>query len=641
MKLLIVNFVVIVTAFFGFGLTVGAAEPIIKDPNLEEVVKYHYNIDEKVNISLIQLEDLVNLDGSFWGISDLEGIQHADNLVSLYLEGNNLKRINELKPLKNLEVLSLAENQIEEITVPEDFNKVSLLDLSYNRIMDISPLRSMAFQGNEISLALNDNRIASLTPLKNTSFPKDAASLYIDASNNELKNLDGLQQASALTELSASKNHLSDIEALSPLENLKYLNINNNDLVTLSPLSKSKLQVVKAADNRIESLDGIQVDSKGGYYFELQGNKIKDIKSLSGMTKGYVNLENNEIQSIRALSEVVQGTVLLKGNPLNEDAMDIIYTLKERGVNVSYDPIELPEMGEKRLAGSNRYATAVEISKEGWGESHTVFLARGDSFADALAGVTLAYEKNAPILLTEKNRLSTETKREIERLQAEEVILLGGSSAISLEVEDELKSIQLITKRVSGKDRFDTARLIAEELNLKPKKAIIAYGKNFPDALSIAPYAARMGYPILLTDKDSLPNSTKSFLENVNQSIVVGGEGVVSNSILSELPSPQRIGGKNRFETATKVFKELNGTSTTFFIGNGYGFADSLTGSVLAAKKSAALLLVNKTGIPVETQDIFNGYTVENFTVLGGKAVIEDEVIYNLTKLYEGSLNEQ
>ncbi|MHA7139617.1 cell wall-binding repeat-containing protein [Rossellomorea arthrocnemi] len=631
----------LVTVFLGHGNGVSAAEPIMPDPNLEEAVKYQYDIDEKVHISQDQLEGVASLEGSFWGVNDLEGIQYAQNLETLYLDGNNLEEVKELKALKNLKVLSLAENQIEELSFMKDFQNVSLLDFSYNNIKNISSLQSTAFKGNEIGLALNDNQISSLAPLNFTTFPSEVDSFFIDASHNDLENLDGLQHAAGLTELSASDNHLSDFNAISTLTNLKYLNITNNQVTNLLPLSSSKVEVVKAANNRLQSIEGIQVDSGVSYYFELQGNEIINIEDLSGITEGYVNLEDNQIQSIEALSELGRGTVLLKGNPLNAEAMDIIYTLKERGVNVSYDPIDLPEMGKKRLAGSNRYATAVQISKEGWDESSTVLLARGDSFADALAGVTLAHEKDAPILLTGKSSLSAETKKEIERLQADEVVLLGGASAISLEVEDELHSLQLNTKRISGKDRYDTARLIAEELSLKPKTVIIAYGKNFPDALSIAPYAARMGYPILLTDKDSLPNATRSFMENITDTIVVGGEGVVSNSVLSGLPAPKRIGGKNRFETATKVFKELNGSSTTFFIGNGYGFADSLTGSVLAAKHQAALLLVDKDRVPVETKEVFNTYDIEDFTVLGGKAVIQDEVIYNLEKMGEGSANLQ
>src|SRR5699024_688979 len=46
----------------------------------------------------------------------------------------------------------------------------------------------------------------------------------------------------------------------------------------------------------------------------------------------------------------------------------------------------------KRLDGELRYDTAIDVSQEGWDSADTVILARGDEFADALAGVPLAYK---------------------------------------------------------------------------------------------------------------------------------------------------------------------------------------------------------------------------------------------------------
>ena len=58
----------------------------------------------------------------------------------------------------------------------------------------------------------------------------------------------------------------------------------------------------------------------------------------------------------------------------------------------------VPENRVDRIGGRNRFGTAVAISQEGWETSDYVVLARGDEFADALAGVPLAYSLDAPIL---------------------------------------------------------------------------------------------------------------------------------------------------------------------------------------------------------------------------------------------------
>ncbi|MBS4031759.1 MAG: cell wall-binding repeat-containing protein [Clostridiales bacterium] len=87
--------------------------------------------------------------------------------------------------------------------------------------------------------------------------------------------------------------------------------------------------------------------------------------------------------------------------------------------------------GGQRIFGSDRFLTAVEVSKTGWQQAETVVLARADEYADALAGAPLAYKYNAPILLTLKDSLNKSARDEITRLKATRVIILGGSQAVS------------------------------------------------------------------------------------------------------------------------------------------------------------------------------------------------------------------
>jgi putative cell wall-binding protein len=281
----------------------------------------------------------------------------------------------------------------------------------------------------------------------------------------------------------------------------------------------------------------------------------------------------------------------------------------------------------KRLAGDNRYETAVKISKDGWTRAKIVIIARGDTFSDALAGVPLAYQYDAPILLTERDRLLETTKKEIERLNAEKVIILGGHSAVGKKVEESFENMNLTVERIGGKERFETAREIAERIDNKTKTAVIVYGYNFPDALSAASYAAQNGYPILLTEQKQLPKVTESFIKKAGKTntIIVGGEGVVGKEVAKKLPGVFRIGGKNRFETAAKMITELELTPTRVFIANGYSFSDALTGSVLAAKHNAPLLLVETNKIPYNTAKALELTGVKDFTLLGGKAMITDK----------------
>ncbi|UOQ45754.1 glycoside hydrolase family 97 catalytic domain-containing protein [Halobacillus salinarum] len=287
---------------------------------------------------------------------------------------------------------------------------------------------------------------------------------------------------------------------------------------------------------------------------------------------------------------------------------------------------ETDDTTDQRLAGKDRYETAIEIAREGWKKSDTVVIARGDRFADALAGAPLAYKENAPILLTKTDRLLADVRQEIERLGAEHAIILGGPNAVSSYAKYQLEGIGLSVERIHGKNRYETAASIAARLDGNPEKAIVANGSKFPDALSVAPYAAENGYPILLTKNDQLPNATKRTLQDISASIVVGGESVVNKDLLHQLPNATRVNGDHRFETAAKVAEELYDDTNTAFISTGYEFADALTGSVLAAKHNAVSLLVKTDKVPESTQSVYSRMDIKNLYILGGPGAVSKEV---------------
>ncbi|KYG59421.1 cell wall-binding repeat-containing protein [Planococcus maritimus] len=281
-----------------------------------------------------------------------------------------------------------------------------------------------------------------------------------------------------------------------------------------------------------------------------------------------------------------------------------------------------------RISGTNRYDTAIEISQKGWNTSDKVILATAADFPDALAGGPLAYKEDAPILLTRSESLTKETKAEIDRLSAKEVIILGSKGAVSESVDSELKKMGLATNRIGGKNRYETAAMIAKHLNFT--EAIVAYGSNFPDVLSISAYASRHGIPILLTRHDKLPIETKAALESISKTHVIGSTGVVSTEVFKALPNPVRYGGKNRYDTGLQVNSQLKLGTEKAFIATGMNFPDALAGSVLAAKNNAPILLVKKDTIPAETATQLDSY--RSYSIFGGTGAVGETVLEVLNK---------
>lgn len=250
----------------------------------------------------------------------------------------------------------------------------------------------------------------------------------------------------------------------------------------------------------------------------------------------------------------------------------------------------------ERIEGESSVERAVEISRKGWEDSRVVVLVRSGESADALAAAPLAHHYGAPVLLTGAESLDDLTREEIERLEAEKAIILGGEMAISFDVELDLRSLDLEIERIWGSDRYETAARVAREL--KPAtKAVIVNGENFPDALSISPYAAQRGYPILLTYREEIPPVTLEALEDIDETILVGGPSTISYEVEEKLPGPVRIEGEDRYRTSVEVSQRFSLDRRTLYISDGDEFKEALPGSVLAAKGNSPLLLVEKNSL--------------------------------------------
>ncbi|TYR81286.1 SpoIID/LytB domain-containing protein [Priestia megaterium] len=286
----------------------------------------------------------------------------------------------------------------------------------------------------------------------------------------------------------------------------------------------------------------------------------------------------------------------------------------------------------ERLDGPTRYETTVAISKKGWNTADTVVIANGENFPDALAGAPLAAQQGAPLLLTPADKLKPVVKEEIKRLKATKAIILGAPIVVSKGIENELKSIGITQiERIGGKDRFETAAKIAQRLNSNSTKVVITNGLNFPDALSVAPYAAKNEIPILLTRADSLPKPTADIVANKTEAIVIGSPVVVNEQVFSQLPNPKRYAGPARYETNTEVVKQLKMGTDKAYVAAGTNFPDALSGSVLAAKNNAPILLTDLSDLPNPLNDVKKNY--KEFTILGSSSVVSQSIEQQLTWL--------
>jgi Putative cell wall-binding domain len=284
-----------------------------------------------------------------------------------------------------------------------------------------------------------------------------------------------------------------------------------------------------------------------------------------------------------------------------------------------------------RLSGPTRYETSVEISKFGSPYGPYIVLATGEDFPDALCATPLATKYEAPILLTNKNSLPAAAENEIDRLKPKEAFLIGDADVISGNVENVLRSKGINTTRISGRTRYETSLEIAEFLNSPAQEAFVVTGADYPDALSIASYAANKHIPILLTEKDKVPDGIKNYItsKGITKTYVVGGTGVISDSVLNSLPNAERIAGNNRYETNFEVLSRFNFFYGEVYFATGQDFPDALSGAAIAGAGNNPVILAddsmpdNIVGLLNQNKDLMKKMK----RILGGSDVVSDSII--------------
>jgi lactocepin len=298
-----------------------------------------------------------------------------------------------------------------------------------------------------------------------------------------------------------------------------------------------------------------------------------------------------------------------------------------------------------RVAGADRYATAASVAAGAFTAVDTVVLARGDNYAEALVGAYLGgiQALGAPVLLTTPGSLPAVTRSRIQALGAKNVILLGGTGAISTAVEQDLASSYTVT-RISGTNRYDTASKVAQTTGaLAPgnynsqKTAIVVNGESFPDALAAGPIAYAQRFPILLTRRGDLPTETKDALTKlaIKHVIVIGGESAVGAQAVKDIEAlsitTDKLEGGNRYATAAAVatfaLTKLTGWSLSDVeLATGEAFADALAAGPAAGKGLRPILLTQSATLSPDTQTWLNGRasTLTTGTVLGGAVAVSE-----------------
>ena len=286
------------------------------------------------------------------------------------------------------------------------------------------------------------------------------------------------------------------------------------------------------------------------------------------------------------------------------------------------------------LTGSDRYETAVKISKEGWKNgSDKVVIINGDVSIDGIISTPLATTYNAPILLVEKNNVPNSVKSELKRLNPKDIIIIGDENAISKTTTNQIKStVNASQTRLNGSNRYETSLLIAKEIdkNHDVEKVYITNANGGEvDALTIAAKAGQDKQPIILTDKDSITDNTYKWLksEDLQNAYFIGGPQMISTNVINKVNditkdnvTNNRVYGADRHETNANVIKKFytDDELEAVLVAKSDVLVDALAAGPLAANLKSPILITPKTYVSAYHKENLEAKSANKVYKIGG-----------------------
>jgi putative cell wall-binding protein len=227
---------------------------------------------------------------------------------------------------------------------------------------------------------------------------------------------------------------------------------------------------------------------------------------------------------------------------------------------------QLNDFNVRRIAGEDRYETAVKIGDEVRslsGNLDDAMLVDGTNFPDVITISALASQKRAPILITQPEQLVKSTKDTLQEWNIKNTTIGGSYDSVSKNIEDNLEVTNV--RRIGGADRYETAELVGAEVrNLTGNydDMILVDGTDFPDGITINSLASKFNAPIMLTPPNKLSETTSNKINDwsIQNILIGGGYKSVSKSIEENLgvENKERVAGVDRYDTAVKISQRLS-----------------------------------------------------------------------------------
>ena len=188
----------------------------------------------------------------------------------------------------------------------------------------------------------------------------------------------------------------------------------------------------------------------------------------------------------------------------------------------------------QRLAGPSRTSTAVALANETSTAPPVIYVADGNTFADALVAGRAAAADDGVLVLSSGHTLDSATTAYLERHSDVPVIGVGAAAHAALGSR--------AARTYVGGDVFATSAMVAAEQFPDAHSIGVASGEDFPDGLSGGAHAARLNMPLLLSRRDAVPGPVNDYVRSISPSVIYlyGGTAALADTVADQLSDPSR-----------------------------------------------------------------------------------------------------
>ncbi len=273
--------VIIMILFVIFSLTPTLPLSAEKIDDKEIIYLEEKNLDDIVEVPDKELKRIINEQLGKAADSDITKLDMLE-LDELNLNNQPITDLTGLEYAENLYILDISNTGVTDLTPLRYIADINTLDISNTRVTDLTPLGDLS---SIYRLDISNTEVTDLTPLENTMYLQN-----LDMSNTEVTNIAPLENVWELNTLNISATKVTDLTPLNKINTLNAVYADNMEIKDFSFLSDpndpgvgTRLEAVSLKNNKLNNNDILNLASSVGNSetcLYLGSNHISDLRPL-------------------------------------------------------------------------------------------------------------------------------------------------------------------------------------------------------------------------------------------------------------------------------------------------------------------------------------------------------------------------